>query len=71
MSETVNVVGVARGKEQYIFVFNDRTRTDALRILGRFAADPDLSFTWFDAAVLSQQIRSMPRTGDRPCDESC
>jgi hypothetical protein len=25
--------------------------------LGRFAADPELAFTWFDAAVLSQKVR--------------
>lgn len=71
MSDTVNLVAVVRGNEQYIFVFNDRTRTDALRMLGRFAADPELSFTWYDAAILSQQIRNLPRIGDRPCDESC
>jgi hypothetical protein len=25
--------------------------------LGRFASNPNLSFTWYDAAVLSQKIR--------------
>jgi hypothetical protein len=28
-----------------------------LRTLGRFASNPELSFTWYDAAVLSQKIR--------------
>jgi hypothetical protein len=28
-----------------------------LRVLGRYASNPDLSFSWYDAAVLSQKIR--------------
>jgi hypothetical protein len=30
--------------------------------LGRFASNPELSFTWYDAAVLSQKIR---QTGEQ------
>ena len=29
----------------------------ALRVLGRYASNPELSFSWYDAAVLSQKIR--------------
>jgi hypothetical protein len=28
-----------------------------LQTLGRYAADPELSFTWYDAAILSQKVR--------------
>lgn len=63
MSSEVNVVALVRGDEQYIFMFDEENRTDTLRMLGRFAADPDLSFTWYDAAILSQRIREiMPAT---------
>ena len=35
----------------------------ALRTLGRFASNPELSFTWYDAAVLSQKVRhNAPKT---------
>jgi hypothetical protein len=27
--------------------------------MGRYAADPNLSFTWYDAAILSQKVRRM------------
>ena len=30
---------------------------EALRTLGRYASNQELSFTWYDAAVLSQKIR--------------
>ncbi|HMP79224.1 MAG TPA: hypothetical protein PKD54_07215 [Pirellulaceae bacterium] len=58
MSQDINVLAMAKGEERYLFLFNDETRAELLRTLGRFASDPDLSFTWHDAAVLSQKIRS-------------
>ena len=33
--------------------------TETLRMLGRYAADPQLSFTWYDAAVMSKKIRQI------------
>jgi hypothetical protein len=67
MSGEVNVVALVRGEEQYIFVFEPSRRTELLRLLGRYAADPKLSFNWFDAAVLSQKIREMmPATISSP-----
>jgi hypothetical protein len=64
MSGEVNVVALVRGEEQYIFVFDEANRTETLRMLGRYAADPELSFTWFDAALLSQRVRElMPANG--------
>jgi len=59
MSGEVNVLALVRGEEQYIFVFDPSRRTELLRLLGRYAADPDLSFNWFDAAILSHKIREM------------
>lgn len=58
MSQDINVLALAKGEERYLFLFNDATRTEALRTLGRFASHPELSFSWYDAAVLSQKIRA-------------
>lgn len=55
--EDVNVLALVKGKEKYIFLYLDACRADALRTLGKFAGNPELSFSWFDAAVLSQRIR--------------
>ena len=57
------VTALIKGEERYVFTFNDETRADALRILGDYASDPELSFTWWDAAVLSQKIRSTKEKG--------
>lgn len=57
MRSDINVLVYAKGNERYVFLFRDERRGDALLTLGRFASNPDLSFTWYDAAVLSQRIR--------------
>ena len=54
----VNVLALVKGTERYVFLYDDASRTETLRSLGRFASNPELSFTWHDAAVLSQKIRT-------------
>ncbi len=57
MSQDINVVALVKGAERYVFLYDDESRAETLRALGRFASNPELSFTWYDAAVLSQKIR--------------
>lgn len=57
MDKEVNVLALVKGEQRYLFLFDDENRTETLRTLGRFAADPELDFTWYDAAVLSRKIR--------------
>lgn len=57
MSEDINVLALVKGEERYIFLYDDNHRADALRTLGRYASNPELSFSWYDAAVLSQKVR--------------
>lgn len=58
MTEEINVLALVKGEERYVFLFSDERRAEALRTLGRFASNPELSFTWYDAAVLSQKVRA-------------
>ena len=53
----IKVIALMKGHEQYVFIYSDRNRAEVLRLLGRYASNPELSFTWYDAAVLSQKIR--------------
>jgi hypothetical protein len=55
--QDINVLALVKGSERYIFLFDDDSRAETLRVLGRYASNPDLSFSWYDAAVLSQKIR--------------
>lgn len=58
MSKDINVVALVKGEERYIFLFNDQKRSETLRTLGRYASNSQLSFSWHDAAVLSQKVRN-------------
>ena len=57
MNHDINVLALVKGNERYVFLFDDERRAEALRVLGRYASNPELSFSWYDAAVLSQRIR--------------
>jgi hypothetical protein len=57
VTQDINVLALVKGEERYIFLFDDAHRSEALRTLGRFASNPELSFSWYDAAVLSQRLR--------------
>jgi hypothetical protein len=55
----VNVLALVKDSERYVFLYDDESSSALLETLGRFAADTDLSFTWYDAAVLSQRVRRL------------
>jgi hypothetical protein len=56
-SRDINVVALVKGGERYVFLFDDDSRAETVKTLGRYAADPNLSFSWYDASVLGQKIR--------------
>ena len=45
------------GGERYIWLYRESEKAEVIRSFGRFAANPELSFTWYDAARLSQKMR--------------
>jgi hypothetical protein len=57
LTQEINVLALVKGVERYVFLYSDEHKSEVLRTLGRFASNPELSFTWYDAAVLSQRIR--------------
>ena len=59
VARDVNVLALMKGEERYVFLFDDDHRGETLRTLGRYATNPELSFTWYDAAVLSQKVRQL------------
>lgn len=54
----IRAIALVKGDERYVFLFDEANRAETLRTLGKFAANPELSFTWYDAAKLSQSIRN-------------
>lgn len=59
MERGVNVLALVKDGERFVFLYDDESCAQLLQTLGRFAADPELNFTWYDAAVLSQKVRRL------------
>jgi hypothetical protein len=59
MQVGMNVIALVKDSERYVFLYDDDSPNSLLQTLGRFAADKELSFTWYDAAVLSQKVRKL------------
>jgi hypothetical protein len=66
MDRRVNVLALVKDGERYVFLYDDRSLPQLLQTLGRHAADPELSFSWYDAAVLSQKVRRLNQAEERP-----
>ncbi len=53
----ISVVVLAKGGEQYVWLFRPGQERDVLRSLGRMAAEPELSLTWYDAVQIFAKVR--------------
>lgn len=60
MSGTLVVMILSKGVETYCVAFLNDQRAQALRSVCEYAADPDLSFSWYDAAMMIKEIRRLP-----------
>lgn len=58
-----NILAMTKGKERYIFLWDDSAeqRLLLLKWLGRLASNKELSFSWYDAAVMSIRVRQVER----------
>jgi len=54
---TINIVALCDGYERYIVLYADELVVEAKRTLGRWASNPELSFTWHNAADLCVKMR--------------
>ena len=57
MTQEVNVMALVKGEERYVFLYDDESRAELLQQFGRYASQPDLSFDWHDAVLLSRKVR--------------
>jgi hypothetical protein len=55
----VNVLALIKGSERFVFLYDDESADQLLQTLGNYAADPEINFSWYDAATLSQRVRKL------------
>ena len=61
MTPEVNVLALMKGPERYVYVYDDTSHRELIDAFRDHAADPGLSFSWFDAAVLTEKARQQSR----------
>ena len=66
MRRELNVLALIKGDERYVFVYDDGSRDVLIDTFRQWAADPKLTFTWFDAAVLTEKAKEQA-AGTEPC----
>ena len=69
MNRGINVLALVKDSERYIFLYDDRGANTLMQTLGRYAANSELSFTWYDAAVLSQRVRKLKQEVDEEASD--
>ena len=52
-----NILALIKGNERYVYVYDDDSREPLLEAIRAEAANPELSLSWHDAAVLTQKAR--------------
>lgn len=53
----LSVLALIRGKERFIYVYDDDSRDELIETIRAQAADPTVSLSWYDAAVLVERAR--------------
>lgn len=57
MRREVNVLALLNGAERYVFVYDEASRPELIDTFRQWAADPQLGFNWFDAALMTEKAR--------------
>ena len=67
----LNVLALLKENEQYVYVYDDSGREELVDVFRNQAADPHLSLSWLDVAVLATKAREQTKTAaDEPPAES-
>jgi len=63
----LSVLALIRGKERFVYVYDDDSREELIEAIRAHAADPTMSLSWYDAAVLVERARQQADdTGSQP-----
>lgn len=53
------ILAYIKDDHRYIFLFDKESVADVKLMIGSFAGDPELTFSWHDALVLTQKLGKM------------
>lgn len=55
----INVLAIIKGKQRFVFLYDDASVNELVETFGEYAANPDLEFSWHDAAMMAQKVRKL------------
>lgn len=61
MQHELSILALIKGRERYVYVYDDASRDDLLDAIRNQAASPRQSLSWFDAAVLTERARQQAK----------
>ncbi len=53
-----HVLALVKGEHQFVYIFDEMGWDDLVETLCQQAEDPNLEFSWFDAALLSHRAKT-------------
>ena len=65
VTRELNVLALFKGQERFIFVYDDDSREAVVDEIRDRAADPATAINWFDAAVLTDRVRTQADAAER------
>jgi hypothetical protein len=66
VQQELSVLALIRGKERFLYVYDDASREMLVEAIRAQAADSTVSLTWFDAAVLTERARQQATQARTP-----
>src|SRR5262245_13316191 len=62
----LSVLALIRGKERFVYVYDDDSREELIEAIRAQAASPAVSLSWYDAAVLTERARQQALDAGAP-----
>jgi hypothetical protein len=53
----ISILALVKGRERYVYVYDDASRECLLDCIRDQAASPEMALTWFDAKILTERAR--------------
>jgi hypothetical protein len=53
----LSILALVKGKERYLYVFDDSSLDRLIEVIREQAASPAASLSWFDAKILTERAR--------------
>jgi len=61
MHHELCVLALIKGKERFIYLYEDFSQEHLLKAIREHAASPAVSLSWFDAEILTQRARQQAK----------